>query len=40
MDAAFLSHVIGWLLAAMFAVGGVLCVGALLSLGRATNRKD
>lgn len=40
MDAAFISHIIGWFLAAMFATGGVLCLGALFSLGRATHRKD
>ncbi|WP_298865309.1 hypothetical protein [Microbacterium sp.] len=40
MDAAFISHIIGWFLGGMFVLGSVLCFGALFSLGRATNRRD
>lgn len=40
MDAAFFSHIIAWFLAAMFTVGGVLCLGALVSMGRSGYRKD
>jgi len=39
MDYGFASHVVFWLIGAMAAVGLVLTVGALFSMGRASYRK-
>ncbi|MGF3056720.1 hypothetical protein [Microbacterium sp. YY-01] len=40
LDAVFLSHAINWLIGVMTVVGGVLCIGALLSMGRTPSRKN
>ncbi|BDZ37706.1 hypothetical protein [Microbacterium suwonense] len=40
LDAAFLSHVVFWLIGAIVVVGTVSSIGAMYWMGRATNRKD
>ena len=40
MDYGFTTHAILWLIGAMAAVGGLLTLGALWSMGRANYRKD
>ncbi|WP_344819542.1 hypothetical protein [Microbacterium soli] len=40
LDAAFLSHVVFWVIGAIIVVGAVSSIGAMLSMGRATHRKD
>ena len=40
MEYGFLSHALLWLIGAMAAVGALLTIGAMWSMGRASYRKD
>lgn len=40
MDAAFISHVIYWLIGGMAVVGTIGMIGASVAMGRSAYRKD